>query len=369
MLDEKKLLNPEITPVIDLVRFENSIKQLDAEQLVQVKLSIDGKTLLLIHGGIKLRGAVDRPLIHQLGGRIWGNDIGYEQIEGIWWGKFATHPRELEDELSTVFRKNDLTVRYSTSARGEHLIYGIVTPYFVDVNQLEFRDKFLEQSCVNNILKPHSLGFKKSEYGEIIELFECDLPGFQTTYRYGLIYAKNNGYDAYKVNWAREVLICTNGLTAWRGSRSRWNHTKEIDLDQFIANTITEGIDNQQFLESRISESREKSLQSTVMTELFERLSLAQASKNRIINRLDIESGDVGRNEWALSQSMTWLGTHEKYIPFGVRPRLIDLGTKILEKSLDTVLNTQSHIDGGGKYGLILPESLRRSMPTHCYQK
>ena len=360
MLNQRRILSEECNPVMDLVKYENSIKQIDAERPVKIQLAKDGKILKLTYDGVEINGVVDRPLKHQLGGRIWGNKTDFLEIDKIWQKKFSANPTGLEHELSSVFRKNDLSIRYYTDYNGRNHIYGIVTPHFFDVNQLDFRQKFLETIRKNTTLKIKSHCITKSTYGQVIENFEIDTPGFQTTYRYGLIYAKNNGYEAYKVNWGREVLICTNGLTAWRGSKSSWKHTKEIDLNDFITDTVNEGIGNQRFLEERINASKERTLQQSMMNALMGRLSLAQASKKRINNRLDIESNDVGNNEWALSQALTWLGSHEKYVPSSVKPKLIDLGTKILEESLADILVAKTQVNRSGYYGLMLPVDFMR---------
>ena len=364
MLDQKRVQNSACNPLMDLVNYEKGIQKIDVERPVKIQLAGDGKTLLLTHGGVKLHSDVNRPLIHQLGGRAWGSNAKYWDIQNTWDRKFSNNPAALERELGNVFRKEDLTIRYEAKPDGENKIYGIVTPHFVDVNQLELRQKFIEQIRVNTALVPKSRGIETSYYGDTVEYFDFDTPGFQTTFQYGLVYAKNNGYDAYKVKWGRLVKICSNGLTIWEGSKSRWKHTREIDLSVFINSTISDGIANQRFLEKRINISQEKALENPLVIELMERLSLATASKRRVLDRLDIEANDVGRNEWALSQALTWLGTHKSAIAFGSKPKLTTLGTAILEKSLDKTLHNKVHVDRRGDYGLMLPKDMRR--PAHA---
>lgn len=354
MLDQRKMLNEEYSPIMDLVKYENSIKQIDAERPVKVQLAEDGKEVLLTCDGVKLNGIVNRPLKHQLGGRVWQKKK-FDEIDTIWQKKFTTNPSGLEHELASAFRNNDLSIRYHTDNKGQNNIYGIVTPHFFEINQFDFRQNFIEAIRKNTTLQPKSQGMTALPYGQVIEFFGIDTPGFQTTYRYGIVYARNTGYESYRVNWGRTVLICTNGLTEWRGSQYRWKHTKEIDLNVFITNTVNEGIANQHFLEERINVSKEKSLQQPMLKELMARLSLAQASKMRIRKRLDVEFNDVGNNEWALSQTLTWLGSHEKYVPPSTKPKLIDLGTRILEKSLPKVLRTKTQIGRDGFYNFLLP--------------
>jgi hypothetical protein len=342
-----------------LVDREKEIRQLDIQGPIKVQLSSNGKRVQIIHNGVVLNGDVKRPLMHQLGGRAWGQNQSFELIDKTWVQKFSLNRTELEQELAAVFSRHELSIRYETDGQGQNKIYGIVTPYFVDVNQIVFREKFIEQTRQSTALVPESYGFAKGKFDEVIEYFKFDNPGFQTEYRYGLVYAKNNGYEAYKVNWERYVLICKNGLKGWKGSNSSWKHTKEIDLSEFITNTVKDGIGNQKFLEERIAASRDAQLNRNRVGELIERLSLAQASKTRVTDRLVVESKAVGYNEWALSQSLTWLGSHEKAIPSRSRQALISLGTDVLEYSLDEVLNEELKILFDGSYGLLVPEGFR----------
>jgi hypothetical protein len=341
-----------------LVNREAGVKQLDVELPVKVQLSNDCKTVKITHGNLVLEGEVKRPLIHRIGGCAWGKNQEFKLIEKIWKERFSNNRTQLEHELAAVFGCNDLSIRYETDSQGRNHIYGIVKPYFFDVNQFEFREKFIEQARQSTSLTPESYGFKKGSFGEVVEYFKFNNPGFQTEFRYGLVYARNNGYEAYKVNWGRYILICTNGLTVWTGNNFRWKHTKEIDLAEFIAKTVEGGIGNQKFLEEKISTSRNSQININAIAELMNRLSLAQASKNRITDRLAIESQQVGYNEWALSQSLTWLGSHEKAIPQKRKQELIVLGTDILEHSLREVLDGESMLFSDASYGLVLPKGL-----------
>jgi hypothetical protein len=360
MLNQRKAYIENTNPIQGLVNFENTMRQLNVEQPVKVQLSRNGKSVQIIHNGVVLNGAVERPLIHQLGSRAWGKNHNFNVINALWQQKFANNRFELEQELAAVFSRHDLSIRYHTD-RGQNQIYGIVTPHFVDVNQLEFRQNFMEQIRHTTALVPESRGIEISNHGQITEFFKFGTSNFQTKFQYGLVYAKNNGYEAYKVNWDRLIIICTNGLTRWEGGNQfSWKHTKEVDLAEFITNTVKDGMGNQKFLEERITASRDTALNQNWIQELMARLSLTQPSKERVSHRLAIESEQVGYNEWALSQSLTWLGSHEKAISFRNRQQLIDLGTDILEHSLDEVLEEESKLCYDGFYGLVLPKGFKR---------
>lgn len=361
MLDQRKLLTGNDNLIDSLVSFENTIKQMDVEQAITVKFSNKGKILSLIYKGMVFQGQVSRPLIHQLGGRAWRNAPDFKIVNKLWAVKFKENPNALEQELAEVFNQFDLSIRYTINTKGENKIYGIVTPTFIDVNQQQFRNQFMQQMEDITGLKPESEGIEKGDFGEVVENFKFDSDGFQTRFKYGLVYARNNGYEAYKVNWGREIIICTNGLKRWEGSHFAWKHTREIDLSQFIQRTIADGVGNQKFLEERIEIGRASALADNTIEHLSTRLSLAKASKERFIQRLAVESKAVGFNEWALSQSLTWLGTHEKGIQLRGRKQLTGLGTDILENSLSAVLEEESKIYYDGSYGLILPKGFKQN--------
>lgn len=354
-------MHTDSNPLTTLTSFEKALHKVDVEQEVKVHFSDDGKSLQVIHRGLEFYGQIERPLIHQLGCRAWGQKKTYAEIERRWKKGFLDNRNTLASELAEVFKDHDLTIHYYRKASGRNFIYGVVSPDFIEVNQQDFREQFLATLGSTIPLKPRSGGITLSRSGQVIEVFDFNTPGFQTKYSYRLVYARNNGYEAYKVNWGREVVICKNGLTTWKGSNFSWRHTRQIDLDDFIRNTIDAGVANQSHLEGRIHTSRETALQQPLFNELLARLSLARTTKNRIASRLAIETKEVGENEWALSQSCTWLGNHGRHIPIGIKLQLITLGTTILEQSLRDTLRIQVTVDRSGHYGILLPPELSQT--------
>lgn len=351
--------NNKENPLELLVRRESNMHKVDVDSPVKVQLN--DRKIRIVHNGMEFNGDAERPLIHQIGGRAWGQSQDFPQIERTWRAKASQNRSELEHELEAVFRSHKLTIRYETDDNGYNKIYGIVTPHFIDVNQLEFRAAFIEQARHSTTLNSQSQGISLGAFGEVIEYFDLDSSGFQTQYKYGLVYAKNNGYDAYKVNWKRYVLICANGLRGWAGKSFAWKHTKEVELSKFIDTTVQDGIGNQKFIEERIIASRQAELNRTAFDELMERLSLGRASKTRVIDRLAVESKAVGNNEWALSQTLTWLGSHENSIPTRNQAQLTGLGTDVLEHSLGKVLEKRSAAESSGLYGIVLPKNFQKA--------
>jgi hypothetical protein len=341
----------QLDPLLKRMQFEERIVRLPLDGSVRVALANDGKTARFQQAQQVLVAKVERPLIHQLGSRLW-NTQDYGQIQKKWHSMPAD---QLEQELILVFKNHDLVARYFTGANSVNHVYGFVTPHFIDVNPLSFREQFIEQVRQSTSLAVRSNGLIGLKNGDVMEWFDFQSFGFQTKYKYGLYYARNNGYDAYKVHWNREIIICENGLKDYKEGRTRWKHTRELALGQFINETIQEGLGNQQWLEKRIDAARSSQLAQNQFRELMVRLSLASATKERIQSRLDVEAHDVGSNEWALSQALTWLGSHDRHISTWSKQQLTTLGTEVLEKALPQVLIAEANIKTDGMYGILLP--------------
>ena len=342
-----------------LVDFESQVRELTVEDSPHIQLADDGKQLTISSGGVRLQGNLDRPLVHQVAGRVWPDAGDFSAVAARWESRFRRNKRELETDISDMFSRRDLVVRY-VEQRGINQIYGVVTPHFVEVNQLDFRKSFLEAARLQTALVAKTERVERTRFGNIVEYFQFDSPGFQVGMEYGLVYARNTGYDAYKVDWRRYVLVCTNGLRQWsRTDQIKWHHTHRVELGEFIRKSIEDGIGNQRFLEDRIHTARENSISQDALGAFLSRLSLGEATKERLAARVMEESRTVGANEWALSQALTFLGSHDRHISFRAKRQLSDLGTDILEHSLANVMAGQSQVGKDGFYGMVLPEGER----------
>jgi hypothetical protein len=342
-----------------LVEFERQVREVTIEDIPEVHLANDGTRLTLSSGGVDLHGAIDRPLVHQIGGRIWPEASEYRDVAARWHSSFKNGKSQLESDIAAAFARHNLKVRY-VARGGSNQIYGVVTPHFVEVNQLEFRQAFLEEARQSTTLVAKTKRVELTSFGNVVEFFDFDSPGFQVELEYGLVYARNTGYDAYKVDWGRWVLVCSNGLRRREaGERFTWRHTHSVDLREFLNATVAEGVGNQRYLEKRIHSARETAVSRDALGELLGRLSLAESTKQRLAARVVDESRTVGANEWALSQAFTYLGTHDRHISFRTKRQFTEFGTDVLEHSLDEVLNDESEVGKDGFYGLLLPSPLR----------
>jgi len=353
--DEKKVVDQ----LKALVEFESQVGEIPISDSPEVHLSDDGRQLSIEHRGLVLHGDVNRPLMHQIGGRIWPEAGGFSDIAKSWRTSFQQSKSQLESDIVDIFSRYDLRVRYVGKGAFKR-IYGIVTPHFLEVNQLDFREAFLEEARRSAALGARTKRVERTFFGNVMKFFHFNSPGFQVDLEYGLVYARNTGYDAFRVDWGRYVLVCSNGLKRWDSTNQfKWYHNHQVELNEFLNRTVEEGIGNQKFLEERIQIAGQTALSQDVVGEFISRMSLAKATKQRLASRLVDESRTVGSNQWALSQAFTYLGTHDKHISFRTKRQFTELGTDILEHSLNEVLKEEARIGEDGFYGVLLPNEVR----------
>ncbi len=214
---------------------------------------------------------------------------------------------------------------------------------------------FLKKSTKSNLLDT-TPSLSVNQYGKWVERFDLKGRG-QLKFSYLLHHARNIGYDAIRVKWERLVLVCTNGLTKIESAKNyKWKHTNEQDIFSFVNNSINEGVALHLRDEVKIDDSINRELDNSTFSEFLRRLHLANVSKHRLIDRIKTEVHTVGNNEWALSQALTWIGTHAKEIDFRPKDLLKEDGSMILDHSLENYLQMEVYTSGFEKaYGPLLP--------------
>ncbi|GFO72103.1 hypothetical protein BJAS_P2077 [Bathymodiolus japonicus methanotrophic gill symbiont] len=111
MFDQRNVFLKNVSPIQNLVNSEQQLHKLDVEQAIEVKFSGDSNTLQFNYNGLVINAKVDRPLMHQLGGRSWGQGLAFKSIAEIWKKKLIQNRSILEQELAEVFSRYDLTIR------------------------------------------------------------------------------------------------------------------------------------------------------------------------------------------------------------------------------------------------------------------
>jgi hypothetical protein len=297
-------------------------------------------------------GRVERPLIHQLGTRLWPNlrQRGYSLVENEWKSQFENDAKKLVAGIEGILTQQDLVLRYH-EARGVNSIYGIVTnSQFVEIDQIWFRSKFLKEIKKHRCIQPLHPGEEKFPAGSPIsnretrpyEVFAFKEEEKELGQRMILFYGKNNGYSAFKVEWGRWILICKNGLSIFSGKECSWHHHRDVYITDFIDEIVRNGQKLHQETQEGIESRRTTELLPKQVFELAERLDVNKTSKQHFLERLDIEVRTQGHNEWALSQALTFLGSHERTISPNTRRYLCRVGTRILEGSLGRFLQQGS---------------------------
>lgn len=314
-----------------LVAREDQVKKLQLNGRVELDFSCGMRTLQLRADGLAVDARLTSALIHQIGARVWPN-LTASKTRELW----VEQPVEkLQVMLENALSESGLIVRYREEESGPQL-YGLTSPQFVEMDQRVFRRSLLEAMEPLGIV-PGGAVFETA-YKEVVEEFSTPaaLGAIGLTCR--VIYGLNTGYSSYRLRWGRVVLICTNGMTAFRDAgRNRWIHSNQVDIADFVNSSVHGAYDRLSALEQRILSAQARTLDDSRLNVFLDRLHVARATKERIQDRLHMELSDTGENEWSVSQALTYLGSHEKAIPPRVRNHLTSLGTKVIDEDLSRV--------------------------------
>jgi hypothetical protein len=355
-------MNAVIEKLKTVNAYEKKLKSITTRNTKNIGVGFDfeNNQIKIKINGINLSKKIDRPIIHQIGSRIWRNN-DYSQIYSNWESAYS-QPNEFSNLIEKTLQSNNLRIKYSQKGH----IYGILAPNFYEVNPIDFREVFIKDltklvpiQCIDN-------SANINRFGEVEEVFDLQWEKSKVKLNspvkisLGIIYGLNNGYSSFRLNLIREILICKNGLTNEEKNNIRWKHTKDIALEEFSKKSLNHIYLHHKELTNLINHSKERELNSESEQEFFERLHIVKAGKDRVRERLKVEIKNEGQNEWALSQALTNIGTHfykgrrNKYH----RETLITTGTQILENNLSTLLKKEPVLVNtifGKSYGTMLP--------------
>ena len=330
-----------------LVEFESTVQTLQMENSVSVRLAPQPNVIILTINGLDFVGRIDSKLIHQLGSRAWPQKSRYE-TESIW--NRHLH-KNLCSILSDSLSNSDSVLRYYEKL-GVRYIYGVTSGRFVEMNQRYFRSTLSDELIKLGISSTGKASL--TGYGEVVENFSVPSQGSQVGLTCKVIYGRNNGYSSYRLLWGRVVLICSNGLTDFKNiSRDRWIHVNSVGVSDFISASVSDAYDHLSVVEKQIGEARSRSVNYSELDQLMTRLAVSRATKDRISSRFDHEFKDTGSNEWSVSQALTYLGQHEKAIPFRVQNSLTRLGSSLLGRPLGHVVTDPAIIAPSGFYDIL----------------
>lgn len=331
----------------NVINLESQVKTFPIENSVSISISNSRKHISITILGIEFLGYLNNKLIHQLGSKIWPN-LSMGQVVKLW----NEHvDGNLKNLLEIGLSKSRSIIRYIDAGGSRH-IYGITSSTFVEVNQGSFRVDLVKSMSQLGIT-PNKKVFN-TPFGEVVEEFSVPGAAGQVGLSCKVVYGLNNGYSSYRLNWGRIVLICTNGLTAFeKNGQDRWIHTNESSISNFVTTSVEGAYNHLSVVEKQILAARDRSINQSLFDKFMTRLALPSATKERVSARLIHESSDTGPNDWSMIQALTFLGQHERAIPFRVQDDLTRLGSILLEKSLEEVILAPAVITPSGFYDIL----------------
>ena len=174
LLDKKRGLDLLSTQV----DFESNLKEAHLADTTDISLVHDYtrtriNNVILHIGDLEIFGLVDRPFMHKFGRQLWNDIESFEQIETRW-DKSIKTPNFLPELLKSV-KESGLRVRHYNNGKANR-VYGYIGENFVDVDQIEFRENFLEKCREFEIIDPRETKFKVTKHGDIIEFFKINSP-------------------------------------------------------------------------------------------------------------------------------------------------------------------------------------------------
>lgn len=327
----------------------------------RVGLNWEERLITIETPGWQIAGRLERPLLHQLGSRLELADPGqlleqakFWRRESDWWSAHLT-----AEGVEEVLGRDDVILRLLPDGETAHL-YGLISPGFRKTGKLHFRHHF-QQGLRRRIGQSFQWnGCWADRWGMVWENYQLDRGIFGPRPIFGLDiklgYGLDNGYSAFRINLSRSVLACLNGMSSWtHPEESEWRHNSPIQIEAFADQVLNSVIKHNEWLLERWQSAQGTPLESESLWALMRRIDAPVATQERIAGRLESEINAVGRNQWALSQALTWLGTHERAIPRGWR--YTGLGTQILERGLEAVLEDH-HSGSDSRLDLILDHDL-----------
>jgi hypothetical protein len=343
---------------------EQKLLKINLETIQSVSVSFAGDTfnLHLSQGTYSKR--LDLPVMHQILNRVGISKKSPKEIATYFKNRISIDKFDFEQQVASGLKSSDTILLLDEE---KNLIYGIVSSNFEFMNQFEIRDEFINQYKIYGFpsADEYNVGFTK--FNEPFEKFTFSSNtqarvGEEIGYSVFLIYGLNNGYSSYRVFLGREILVCSNGMTSIENAEfARLKHLKNPDIRTFI-NDIYETINRYDTrLQMQIERAKRAQIRQQEFEELFQRLHVSQAVKNRVLVQFQEEKLKTNNSEWSLSQSFTNVGTHfyGKSKDRHHEKMLISVGSEIIDSSLGEFLNSSSKKEKYGDfytYGSLLPK-------------
>ena len=336
----------EIVTVLEkIVDVEKRLKKVQLSPSSSFSVEINDKLEIHIDGEV-FSSKNGRQLVHQVDYRLIPDfDRLFKPTHDNTTTSGVVKKTEVANRIAEALKKNRSILLLDI---GKKTIYGVVSDQFCEINQLEFRSKFIDAYKEIGLSEISENGVGQTSFGEPIEIFSFNaLPkrrvGEPIKYGSEVIYGLNNGISPFRIAVSRTILVCANGLTRVQNlSFAKLTQTKDYDINGFINNIKNNIIEYDDYLQKLIDASKHRNLNPSFVNELFDRLHVATVVKNRIKEQLDIEKSKTGETEWSLSQAFTFLSSHFYNHSFYERHNqrvLEEVGSNIIDNSLEYLLD------------------------------
>ncbi|MDA3952178.1 MAG: hypothetical protein PF485_00895 [Bacteroidales bacterium] len=352
-------------PLLELIEFEKQIQDLKVSKDMNTDILLTDirtvpfkiyKDINDVARYIKLGVTIDtnyyeckfdRQIMHQIGNRVWPKKVTFREIAEEWFELFKKDFENIKNIILNVFKSYDMTIRYIPS---NNHIYGIVSNNYCPSNQLHFRERFLDLANKTGIIKTETSRFKKQKNYFVEEYFDFDSADHKINVFCSIIYGKNNGYRSYHLRWHRK---CKENL--WltpfdKKDEYQWKNNSFSNLDEFIDFIIQEGKDHLSFLDERVKISQETEMTDDFLDFFLEKFLIAYATKDKIRDQYKVFSERFGKTTWALSSSLRFLGTNDKYTQLATRWLLLEKGTIAIEEDFHEYVKNIKNIVLTGQY-------------------
>lgn len=322
----------------DFLKQEQEIKDLPVNPSKPISVDFTQTGWLnIVYSGQNFRAKLDGFIQYSIMTKMTGNKE-WNRVQATWDKMLKESPDSLKTLITNLFKKNEMVIRYRDTFTGVKAIYGIVPLGYVAFDPNFFREEFKREAFARGMkYSPENSHINK--FNKYVEMYiPPKKKGTESCISYMLEYGRANGISPYKINLNREIIICSNGLTSYDKIDGIYLKHKELDnVNQIICNIFQQSDIHHEILENQIAESKGRKISDSIITE-FAVKQLNNETRKLFYKKLQTEMSKYENTEWALSQSLTDLATHNTLIRPDMRNVLRIAGSEVLEIGFENYL-------------------------------
>jgi hypothetical protein len=333
----------------------------------------------------------------------------YEQVLKDWQYNFNEDRINLKSYCESIFFNEDLVLKYYNQG-GKFVLYGIVSKSYKNTSQTEFREMLLKALQDNfpslHIESTRMSNSNNKNFSPVKESFSLNINQLsQHNLDLGITYGLNNGYRAYSLhihrystnkrlftpitiermqnalkevlttniaNQVQELLERNNFRIehkqileivkdesylslSWRNNSHFYSNSQYEDIQKFINKILIKILYYFFFFEHKINLAKHKFYSQEELHKYFQLMRIAQASEQRVINKINELSSINGKTYFNISEGFREIGTFERAVPKETQRFLIEAGSKFIDEEdyLKKALNENKEIFMTGNYSFI----------------